>query len=62
MVVVAEGLEKPEEVAFLHALDCDLGQGYLFSRPLAEADAEKFAIKGNVAETVERALAAAGER
>jgi diguanylate cyclase (GGDEF)-like protein/PAS domain S-box-containing protein len=40
MTVVAEGVEKPEQIAFLQALDCDSGQGYLFSRPLDPVDAE----------------------
>jgi diguanylate cyclase (GGDEF)-like protein/PAS domain S-box-containing protein len=40
MKVVAEGVEKPEQIAFLQALDCDSGQGYLFSRPLDPAAAE----------------------
>jgi EAL domain-containing protein (putative c-di-GMP-specific phosphodiesterase class I) len=32
---VAEGIEEPEELHQLRALDCDLGQGYYFARPLA---------------------------
>ena len=35
MQVVAEGIERPEELAQLLALGCLLGQGYYFSRPLA---------------------------
>ncbi|HEU0054262.1 MAG TPA: EAL domain-containing protein, partial [Longimicrobium sp.] len=38
--VVAEGVETPEQLAALRALGCDYGQGYLFSRPLPEADAD----------------------
>ncbi|HSI33661.1 MAG TPA: EAL domain-containing protein [Tepidisphaeraceae bacterium] len=41
MGVVAEGLEKPEQAAFLQAVDCDFGQGYLFARPLDPAAAEQ---------------------
>ena len=38
MQVVAEGIELPEQLDALRALDCDLGQGYLFSKPI-EAEA-----------------------
>lgn len=31
--VVAEGVEGPEQLAFLRAQGCAVGQGYLFSRP-----------------------------
>jgi diguanylate cyclase (GGDEF)-like protein/PAS domain S-box-containing protein len=34
MVPLAEGVETTEELAFLRALDCPMGQGYLFSRPV----------------------------
>jgi diguanylate cyclase (GGDEF)-like protein len=32
--LVAEGIEFPEQQAILRALDCPLGQGFLFARPL----------------------------
>lgn len=35
--VVAEGVESPEQWAMLSRLGCDLGQGFLFSPPLAAA-------------------------
>ena len=31
--VVAEGIETEEELSFLRSVDCDEGQGFLFSRP-----------------------------
>ena len=38
--VVAEGVETPEELKFLEQHQCDLIQGYLFSRPLPLAGFE----------------------
>jgi len=32
--VVAEGIEREEQVPLLRSLHCELGQGYLFARPL----------------------------
>ena len=34
---VAEGIERPDQLERLMALKCDLGQGYLFARPLTPA-------------------------
>lgn len=34
MKVIAEGIETPEQLACLRSLNCDFGQGYLFSKPL----------------------------
>jgi diguanylate cyclase (GGDEF)-like protein/PAS domain S-box-containing protein len=34
MQVVAEGIETGEQLAHLQALDCQLGQGYFFARPM----------------------------
>lgn len=36
--LVAEGVETPQQVEFLRALNCEVAQGYLYARPLA-ADA-----------------------
>ena len=38
--LIAEGVERLEQLAFLQAHGCDEGQGYYFSRPVA---AQQFA-------------------
>ena len=40
LTVVAEGIERPEQVETLRLLNCGLGQGYHFARPLDHAAAE----------------------
>lgn len=42
MTVVAEGIETEEQLAYLHDLDCDIAQGYLFSKPLPEEEATAY--------------------
>ncbi|MDQ2746531.1 MAG: EAL domain-containing protein, partial [Acidobacteriota bacterium] len=37
--VIAEGIETGEQLAHLQNLNCEYGQGYLFSKPLAAAEA-----------------------
>ena len=39
MDVIAEGIETAEQLALLKMLDCEQGQGYLFSKPLSKEDA-----------------------
>ncbi|WP_404362574.1 putative bifunctional diguanylate cyclase/phosphodiesterase [Marinobacter sp.] len=39
--VVAEGVEKDEQLQFLKRIDCDYAQGFLFSPPLPRSDFEK---------------------
>ena len=38
--MVAEGVERPEQVVTLRSLGCDLIQGYYFSRPVPAAGIE----------------------
>jgi EAL domain-containing protein len=38
-VVVAEGIERPDQAAALRELGCELGQGYLSSRPVGADEA-----------------------
>ena len=43
MTTVAEGIETEGQAALMRALDCDRGQGYLFSHPLDAAALEAWA-------------------
>ncbi|MBL0207373.1 MAG: bacteriohemerythrin [Propionivibrio sp.] len=43
IMTVAEGVETPEQMAFLEANGCDVIQGYYFSRPLPLPDLTGFA-------------------
>ncbi|KPY79055.1 Sensory box protein/response regulator, partial [Pseudomonas syringae pv. spinaceae] len=40
--VIAEGVETPEQLAFLRDNQCDQIQGYLISKPLPLAELETF--------------------
>ena len=39
---VAEGVETKEQMDFLKAKNCTIGQGYLFSKPLSNADLHSY--------------------
>jgi EAL domain-containing protein (putative c-di-GMP-specific phosphodiesterase class I) len=36
--VIAEGVETPEQLALVRALECEFAQGYYFSHPLPPAE------------------------
>lgn len=42
--VVAEGVETTEQMAFLQSLGCEIGQGYLFNKPLSPQEFEQHPI------------------
>jgi len=46
LAVVAEGIETIEQLAHLRTLGCELGQGFLFSRPHDAAFAERLIVEG----------------
>lgn len=43
---IAEGLERDDQVAAVRELGCELGQGYLFSRPAPAAECEALLAEG----------------
>ncbi len=49
MEVVAEGVESPAQLARLRALGCRYVQGFLFSRPVPAAEAERLLCPADVA-------------
>jgi len=53
--IVAEGIERPEQLELLRAMGCGLGQGYLVARPMAAHGIESLALIGVVAPTADAA-------
>ncbi|WP_232699686.1 bifunctional diguanylate cyclase/phosphodiesterase [Brevibacillus daliensis] len=41
LIVVAEGIETIEQVAFLKKMDCDIAQGFYFGKPMPKDEMEK---------------------
>lgn len=41
-IIIAEGIEYEQQVSLLNKLGCDIGQGYLFSKPLPGVSIKKF--------------------
>jgi diguanylate cyclase len=41
MNVIAEGVENPEEASVLRKMNCDMAQGYFYSKPMPEAEVIK---------------------
>jgi EAL domain-containing protein (putative c-di-GMP-specific phosphodiesterase class I) len=41
MGIIAEGVERREQVEFLQSVNIDMAQGYLYDKPLTKADFEK---------------------
>jgi predicted signal transduction protein with EAL and GGDEF domain len=44
--IVAEGIERPEQLELLRAMGCGLGQGYLVARPMNAGDIESMSDAG----------------
>ncbi len=45
MTIVAEGVETIEQIAFLKKMDCDIAQGYYYSKPITLEDFSKNYLK-----------------
>ena len=48
MTVVAEGMERPEHLDFMRKFNCDVGQGFLFCKPLPAASLTTFFSRWNL--------------
>lgn len=46
--VIAEGVELPEQAAFLKDVGCDMAQGYYFGRPVSAADIQEAIDRGDL--------------
>jgi diguanylate cyclase (GGDEF)-like protein len=57
LVVVAEGVEDPLQGTLLREKGCDIGQGFLYGRPMAPADIERITNAQSVTSQVEVVLA-----
>jgi EAL domain-containing protein (putative c-di-GMP-specific phosphodiesterase class I) len=44
LTVVAEGVERPEQLERLRQLDCDRAQGRLIAEPMAAAEVERLMV------------------
>jgi diguanylate cyclase (GGDEF)-like protein len=51
MQVIAEGIERREQVALLKSLRCDFAQGWLFSRGVSDEDARAMLVSDRVFDT-----------
>ncbi|WP_179107323.1 EAL domain-containing protein [Sediminibacillus massiliensis] len=54
--VVAEGIEREEQLTFLIENECDIGQGYLLSRPLPAEEIFKVVTKAKQNETKSQSM------
>ncbi len=43
--LIAEGVETPEQLAILKEMNCDIAQGYYFSKPVSPKEFNKFLLK-----------------
>jgi len=58
--VVAEGIETEAQFEILRAMGCDVGQGYLFARPLPEPEATRLLAPGRSSASTRATAAVVG--
>jgi predicted signal transduction protein with EAL and GGDEF domain len=46
--VIAEGIETIDQLRLLQSMNCELGQGYLFSQPTTYDEIEALIVAGHV--------------
>ena len=56
MEVIAEGVDKKEQLELLRRLRCDTIQGFYYSQPLAKSDYEKFLVNNPFEKKEDNAL------
>jgi EAL domain-containing protein (putative c-di-GMP-specific phosphodiesterase class I) len=59
MRLIAEGIETHEQLVLLQEMECELGQGYLFSRPVPPEALEPLLASGSYYSVASRELVAA---
>ena len=59
MVTIAEGIETEEQSAMISGMGCELGQGYLFARPLPVADVDAW-LSSSASRTIGKTAVVAG--
>jgi EAL domain-containing protein (putative c-di-GMP-specific phosphodiesterase class I) len=47
--LIAEGIETPQQLDYLRTARCEEGQGYLFSRPVADTELTSLLAAGTLA-------------
>jgi EAL domain-containing protein (putative c-di-GMP-specific phosphodiesterase class I) len=53
--VVAEGIEHTEQISALRKLGCELGQGFLFARPMPHSDLVSYLSSDEISEALDSA-------
>jgi EAL domain-containing protein (putative c-di-GMP-specific phosphodiesterase class I) len=47
LILIAEGVENPNQIPFLQSINCEYAQGFYFAKPLDPQAATKLLAKGH---------------